>query len=156
MTSCTKCKMDLTEDTKGFKVRASSVLNRAADFQAKNMFVEDDTCWNSDADENNGQWLLFDFLGKVVRLKSVRIMFQGGFVGQEGTIEMKDSKEGEPKKTIVMDEIKRIEDSNDLQTWNIPDSDINAKFIRITFPTSTDFYGRVTIYKMCLIGDFVE
>jgi hypothetical protein len=153
--------MELTADGTFFKVRASSVLNKSSDFQAKNMFVDDDSCWNSDgvSGENQGQWLLFDFLGKIVQLDSVSIMFQGGFVGQEGTIDFLDSKVGEPRRTVNLDEVKRIEDSNDLQTWNIPpESEADArkaKFIRINFPTSTDFYGRVTIYKLCLIGNVV-
>ena len=153
--------MDLTGDVDSFKVRASSVLNKSSDFQARNMFVDDDSCWNSDggSGENRGQWLFFDFLGKVVQLHSVSIMFQGGFVGQEGTINFLDNKVGEPRRTVVMDEIKRIEDSNDLQTWEIPPGPeagaSEAKFIKINFPTSTDFYGRVTIYKMCLIGNVV-
>ena len=145
--------MELAEDSRAFKIRASSVLNKSSDFQAKNMFIDDDSCWNSDggSGENQGQWLLFDFLGKEVQLSTVSIMFQGGFVGQEGTIEFLDSREGDHKRTINMDEIQRIEDCNDLQTWGFEAS--AAKLIRINFPSSTDFYGRVTIYKLSLIGN---
>jgi hypothetical protein len=147
-----------TEVGSTFKCKSSSVLNRAADFVASNMFVDDDSCWNSDGGGDGGQWLLFDFLGKTVEVKRVRIMFQGGFVGQDGVIEMKGSKNGEAETTIVMDEIKRIEDSNDVQQWDIPaaSSPCKGKFAKILFPTSTDFYGRVTIYKLSLWGQYLD
>jgi hypothetical protein len=151
----------MEELTKGagstFKCKSSSVLNKSADFLASNMFLDDDSCWNSDGGGEGGQWLLFDFLGRKVEVKRVCIMFQGGFVGQEGAIETKNSKNGEAETTIVMDEIRRIEDSNDLQQWDIPESSLcNGSFIKISFPSSTDFYGRVTIYKLSLWGRYVD
>ena len=146
--------MELLTTPTFMKCRASSVLNRSADFQAKNMFVEDDSCWNSDGGCEQGQWLSFDYLGKTVVMRRLSIMFQGGFVGQDAIIEIKDCKDGEVGATINMDEIKRIEDSNELQQWDIPESlCCKGKFIKISFPTSTDFYGRVTIYRLEMWGD---
>jgi hypothetical protein len=39
------------------------------------------TCWNSD--QGSPQFILIDF-GRSVVTKKLKIMFQGGFVGQEG------------------------------------------------------------------------
>ena len=139
-----------------FKCKSSSVLNRSAEFRTQNIFLDDDSCWTSDSSEK-GQWLLFDFLGKEVIVRRLVIMFQGGFVGQDGIIEIKDSKDGEAVAAINMEEIKRIEDSNELQQWEIPESLCRkGKFVKICFDSSTDFYGRVTIYKLSLWGDLAS
>jgi hypothetical protein len=70
--------MSLLTTPNAFKVKASSALQSHA---AKNMFDGNaDTCWNS----NNGspQFIVLDFLNNV-EFESIRIIFQGGFVGQE-------------------------------------------------------------------------
>jgi hypothetical protein len=151
--------MELLEDRSAFKCRASSTLNRSAEFAVANMFSSDDSCWNSEGNSEAGQWLLFDFLGKAVEVQRLQITFQGGFVGQDGLLEVKDSKEGDEKATIVLDEITRIEDNNDIQEWSIPAAKLSqcrGKFVKISFPSSTDFYGRVTIYKLALRGTWLQ
>ena len=69
-------------------------------------------------------------------------------------------------KCCLLEDIKAIDDSNELQTWNIPlqsntDADTenvsmghlsSTRFLRIVFPASTDFFGRVTIYKLKVYG----
>jgi hypothetical protein len=43
--------------------------------------VDSDTCWNSG--QGSPQFILIDFT-RDVQIHSVQIMFQGGFVGQDG------------------------------------------------------------------------
>ncbi len=109
-----------------------------------------DTCWNSD--QGSPQWILFDF-GELVSFSSVAFTFQGGFVGQEATIEVGEASATslEPVLTIYS-----ILDNNNLQKFSlIPASESTARrgrYLKITFPSSTDFYGRVTIYGLQVYG----
>jgi hypothetical protein len=94
-----------------FKHKVSSTLNGAAEFASKVMSVNaishcsggltffifkitvsmfdlqhmfdgtETSCWNSDG--GSPQFVIFDF-GKPVCIKTIHIMFQGGFVGEEG------------------------------------------------------------------------
>jgi hypothetical protein len=67
-----------------FKHKVSSILNKNALYASKHMFTEDlQTCWNSDQGGESGQYILIDFQ-RLVHVYSLSIMFQGGFVGQEG------------------------------------------------------------------------
>ena len=150
-----------------FKCKASSVLGRKAEFQAKHMFEDSDDCWNSagkselslDEDgEDEGCHLLFDFLDASVCVTSIRIMFQGGFVGSDGIVEIggADENKNALKQLCILDHIETIEDGNDFQEWDIPAGGCNGakgiKYLKIIFPTSTDFYGRVTIYRFEIHG----
>lgn len=151
----------------GFKCKVSSVLNRASDFQAKHMFNDDDYCWNSEgsepgeggeAREQKGQWLQVEFLdlgecAAVVDVAEIRIMFQGGFVGTEGVVHCGTQKDA-LRQVCVLDHVKSIDDSNDWQVWKLPPAAAeNIKFLRISFPASTDFFGRVTIYRLNVFGN---
>ena len=62
----------------------------------------------------------------------------GGFVGKECYVET----EGTNKVLEFYPE-----DSNKLQNFYLKER-INVKKIRIAFNSSTDFYGRITIYKL--------
>ena len=69
-----------------FKHKVSSILNKNALYASKHMFTEDlQTCWNSDqgGGEESGQYIVIDFQ-RLVYVYSLSIMFQGGFVGQDG------------------------------------------------------------------------
>ncbi len=149
--------LDLLTTEGSFKCKVSSVLNRAAEFQAKHMFEDGDSCWNSggkeagsDADES--QWILLDFTGKSVNVNQVSIMFQGGFVGTVGIIECGIAKDS-LREACILEHIHAIEDSNNLQVWDLPAGVADGvRFIKIRFPASTDFYGRVTIYRLEVRG----
>jgi hypothetical protein len=79
-------------------------------------------------------------------------MFQGGFVGTVGVIECGASKDA-LREACILDHIRPIEDSNDLQIWDLPAGVADGiRFLKIRFPTSTDFYGRVTIYRLEIRG----
>lgn len=65
-----------------FKHKVSSILNKNAQYSSKHMFTEDlESCWNSD--QGSCQYIVIDFQ-RVVHVHSLSIMFQGGFVGQDG------------------------------------------------------------------------
>jgi hypothetical protein len=52
------------------------------------------------------------------------------------------------KKVCVLDDIK---DCNDMQQFNTEDS-TPSRYLKITFGTTTDFYGRVTVYSLDVFG----
>ena len=151
----------------GFKCKVSSVLNRASDFQAKHMFSDNDYCWNSEgsepgaggeAREQKGQWLQLEFLEledqrATVDVTEIRIMFQGGFVGTEGVVQCGKHKD-ELRQVCVLDHVQSIDDTNDWQVWKLPPGVADkVKYLRISFPASTDFFGRVTIYRLGVYGN---
>ncbi|XP_077989582.1 nuclear receptor 2C2-associated protein-like [Glandiceps talaboti] len=128
--------------------RVSSVLNRdVKQFGKKYMFDGcEETCWNSD--QGSPQWVLLNFPNPV-KIEELQIQFQGGFVGKECCI---DGFHG--------DEFTRItefypEDVNSLQRFPISSSAMVTK-LKIVFNDSTDFFGRITIYKLDVIGRIQE
>ena len=79
-------------------------------------------------------------------------MFQGGFVGNEGYIEISNNSLVDFKKLC---DLQNIEDNNNLQILFSCDELTNntvCRFIKITFTSSTDFYGRITVYKLDVEG----
>ena len=53
-------------------------------------------------------------------------------------------------------ELEDFMDSNDEQEINLPDCPSNCKYMKITFNGSTDFFGRITIYNLKVLGSFSE
>eukprot|EP01040_Poterioochromonas_malhamensis_P012033 gene12033-13147_t len=131
-----------------FKCKTSSTLAPASLYSSKNMFDNNhDTCWNSD--QGTSQSITFDFQKSVVP-QSIKFVFQGGFVGQEGYVETGDQFD----KLAKLCDIHTLSDNNDLQTISL-DNTVNntsGRYLRITFPSSTDFYGRITIYSLEIWG----
>jgi hypothetical protein len=72
-------------------------------------------------------------------------MFQGGFVGQEGTVSVSEDGEAYTECAAI-----HPEDDNSLQAFAVSAS--GCKFLRIDFQGSTDFYGRITIYRFEAYG----
>lgn len=104
---------------------------------------DEETCWNSH--QGKPQFILLSF-ETPVHIADLKFMFQGGFVGQNGQIwiqkpncsEFEQLKEFFPK------------DENTEQVFNVDTGSISR--LRIVFPESTDFFGRVTIYSMEVTG----
>lgn len=133
------------------KCKASSTLNRSSQYAVKNIFDDNsDTCWNSD--QGSPQTLMID-LEKLTNIKSIRIMFQGGFVGLNGKIETTQRKE-DP--FLEVSQFHDISDNNDLQTIQLASAGVIAQYIRVIFTSSSDFYGRVTIYKLEILGHNID
>lgn len=106
-----------------------------------------DTCWNSDGSDTGPQHILIDFGSQVVT-SSLTVMFQGGFVGQDCTVDVGAAVDGLLPTGICFES---IEDTNDEQTFPLELNE-SFRFMRINFASSTDFYGRITIYKLEVKG----
>ncbi|XP_053539213.1 nuclear receptor 2C2-associated protein [Ictalurus punctatus] len=126
--------------------RVSSVLNRdVKQFGKKFMFdCSEETCWNSDQGEC--QWVLLEFPGPV-RMSELKLQFQGGFSGKscklEGSI-----KDGNLEH--IMDFYP--EDNNSLQSFPIQNAPLVQK-LKIVFENSTDFFGRIIVYSLDILGE---
>ena len=154
-----------------FKVKVSSVLNRAAEFAGLNMFDRsEDTCWNSEGQGVDAPQSIFIDFGRRVKVQQLLLTFQGGFVGQDAVVAVGASP-GALAPVCVLDD---IQDCNDRQAFEIPadaESEMEngsssssssssssgsaneGRYLKITFPTSTDFFGRVTIYDLDVLGE---
>ncbi|ELT96047.1 hypothetical protein CAPTEDRAFT_175075 [Capitella teleta] len=127
-------------------IRVSSVLNRdVKQFGKKYMFDDDvETCWNSDS--GLPQYVILDFT-EPVHVNELRIKFQGGFVGKDCQVQASN---GESEFTHVTDFYP--EDINSLQVFKVNDFPKGSTKVKILFAGSTDFFGRITIYKLDLLG----
>ena len=76
-----------------------------------------------------------------VSASSFALQFQGGFCGKDCEVEVN----GENK---VLDFYP--EDANKTQTFQFPEPLKDVKKMRIIFNSSTDFYGRITLYMLDL------
>lgn len=77
-------------------------------------------------------------------------MFQGGFVGTECDLILLDESksDGEIFGSLFP------EDVNDLQTFDLPKEQIiqSTNRLQLKFKTSSDFYGRITVYLVHFDG----
>ncbi|XP_018583902.1 nuclear receptor 2C2-associated protein [Scleropages formosus] len=126
--------------------RVSSVLNRdAKQFGKKYMFdCNEETCWNSD--QGLSQWVLLQF-PRASRVSAVILQFQGGFSAKtcrlEGCL-----REG----TFVKITDFYPEDNNSSQSFPIEESPLVDK-LKIAFENSTDFFGRIVVYSLDVLGE---
>ena len=140
-----------------YSCRVSSTLNRdTKQFGKKYLFDgNNETCWNSDQVNNrtlsynvlyfyigvlqgSPQWISFEF-EHPVPLSALSLQFQGGFCGKDCEVEI----EGNQK---ILDFYP--EDANKLQTFHFREKLEAVRKVRIIFNSSTDFYGRVTLYLL--------
>ncbi|KGL84749.1 Nuclear receptor 2C2-associated protein, partial [Tinamus guttatus] len=135
--------------------RVSSVLNRdVKQFGKTHMFdANEETCWNSD--QGPVQWVTLDF-PRTVKVSRLHVQFQGGFSSRLCTLE--GCRTGE--------ELAKIselypEDSNALQisfgtnrlVQGFPVQETVLDKLRITFENGTDFFGRIVIYHLRVLGE---
>lgn len=126
-----------------FECRVSSVLNKDhRSYGKKHMFDNvPETCWNSAA--GTPQWVTISF-EKECTLSKFEIEFQGGFAGKNCHVEA-----GENDKDTTVLESFYPEDNNSLQSFKLQ-APGKAKVFKFIFNESTDFFGRIIIYKMSL------
>nr|XP_056701359.1 nuclear receptor 2C2-associated protein [Euleptes europaea] len=124
--------------------RVSSVLNREAkQFGKKHMFDgNEETCWNSD--QGSTQWLTLEF-PHTVKVSQIQIQFQGGFASRKCTLH--GCRQGEELSQIT--EV-YPEDTNSLQSFFLSEALLDK--LKITFEDSTDFFGRIVIYRLDVLG----
>ncbi|EFB19143.1 hypothetical protein PANDA_000578, partial [Ailuropoda melanoleuca] len=129
--------------------RVSSVLNRnTRQFGKKHLFDQDEeTCWNSD--QGLSQWVILEFPQRI-RVSQLQIQFQGGFSSRRGHLE--GSRGGEALSKIVDF---YPEDNNSLQIscWSLWAAEVDQ--LKVTFEDATDFFGRVVIYHLRVLGERV-
>ncbi|KAG2463965.1 NR2CA protein, partial [Polypterus senegalus] len=133
--------------------RVSSVLNRdSKQFGKKHLFDgHEETCWNSD--QGAIQWVLLEF-PQMVKISEVRLQFQGGFASTDCRLE------GCGKNEDVFTTLATFypEDKNSLQIsfyfFHFPiHGDPLAHKLKIVFENSTDFFGRIIVYKLDVLGE---
>ncbi|MBN3285179.1 NR2CA protein, partial [Polyodon spathula] len=121
----------------------------------------EETCWNSDqASEKTAtlpsliSWVLLEF-PQAVRVSELRVQFQGGFTGSTCRIEGCQKDEAFTKLADFYPE-----DKNSLQIsypgFVFPiHGDALVRRVKIVFENSTDFFGRVIVYTLDVLGDKV-
>jgi hypothetical protein len=117
------------------QVKVSSVLNNDVKSFGKQYLLDDslETCWNSD--KGSPQYIALK-LSQPIEISGFAIMFQGGFAAKSISIKTHEL-EFHPL------------NSNTLQYFNFP-SKLAMDRILLEFPSSTDLFGRITVYKLDL------
>ncbi|XP_062516464.1 nuclear receptor 2C2-associated protein-like [Corticium candelabrum] len=105
---------------------------------------EEETAWNSA--QGIPQWISFEF-DHPVHIHEVHMQFHGGFVGSLCHMTGKQRVGGEP---IDFGDF-YPEDNNAEQIFVLSIAEKITRF-RVLFRKSTDFYGRITLYKVDLLG----
>ncbi|KAM9386085.1 nuclear receptor 2C2-associated protein [Pholidichthys leucotaenia] len=125
--------------------RVSSVLNRdVKQYGKKHMFdCNEETCWNSDQGES--QWVSLEF-PEPVRVSELKVQFQGGFSAK--TCRMEGCPRGED--FTVLSHF-YPEDNNSLQIFPIQEAPAVDK-VKVTFENSADFFGRIIVYSLDILG----
>ncbi|NXN84974.1 NR2CA protein, partial [Bombycilla garrulus] len=133
--------------------RVSSVLNRDVKHFGKQHLFDgsEETCWNSD--QGTSQWVTLDF-PRPVKVSEFHIQFQGGFSSQVCTLE--GCRTGE--ELVKISEL-YPQDSHAMQI-SFPSMETGFQVeetvldkLKITFGSSTDFFGRVVVYHLGVLGE---
>ncbi|EMP24103.1 Nuclear receptor 2C2-associated protein [Chelonia mydas] len=124
--------------------------------------ASEETCWNSD--QGSSQWVMLEF-PQTVKVSQLQIQFQGGFASQLCTLE--GGRKGEE---LVKISDFYPEDINALQIsfhshWGLGLLSVCATChsfrteetmldkLKITFENSTDFFGRIIVYHLSVLGE---
>jgi hypothetical protein len=120
-------------------IKVSSVLNKDTKQYGKQFLTDNslETCWNSA--QKSPQFIHIEFPQPVVT-KQVELMFQGGFAGKDCEFWIQNS---EKELTKCADFYPQ--DNNRMQFFPLQ---VETCALRIVFRTSTDFYGRITVYHL--------
>ncbi|KAI8363428.1 galactose-binding domain-like protein [Mortierella sp. GBAus27b] len=133
------------------RIKVSSVLNRETTLYGKQFLTDnnEETCWNSEA--GSPQFIVVDF-GRKVEIKVIQLMFQGGFVGKTCKLLVRTN-EGDMVDMMSF----YPEDINPLQSFQVAETQTQATSrAKIVFESSTDFFGRITVYKLDILGHDVS
>ena len=114
-----------------------------------NMFDGSDTsCWNSDQGLPQAVEILLE--PPAPRVSTLRVMFQGGFVPTAihcyTSSEAKGAYGDEPVCTVVP------KDANNMQDLALEPALTDVARVKLLFPESGDFFGRITIYQLDLLA----
>ncbi|KAF8964855.1 Nuclear receptor 2C2-associated protein [Entomortierella lignicola] len=135
------------------RIKVSSVLNRETTLYGKQFLTDDseETCWNSEA--GTPQFIVIDF-GRKVHVETVQLMFQGGFVGKTcQLLAWTDNSEFTEMIKFYPEDINPLQISSYLLIFPVAEDQSQATSrIKIIFESSTDFFGRITVYKLDILG----
>lgn len=95
--------------------------------------------------QGSPQFVILEFPEEVC-VKEIQIQFQGGFVGKECCLEG-----GTSSSSLTPFFEFYPDDFNTLQTFPVTISR-RMKVLKILFSSSTDLFGRITIYKLDVLG----
>lgn len=95
--------------------------------------------------QGSPQWISLH-LHKEETINTFHIQFQGGFVGRECHLEA-----GSEDGSLEIVEHFYPEDVNSLQMFKLKEP-VSAKHLRFVFNGSTDFFGRIIIYKLEILS----
>uniref|UniRef100_A0A0P4W3H7 F5/8 type C domain-containing protein n=2 Tax=Scylla olivacea TaxID=85551 RepID=A0A0P4W3H7_SCYOL len=128
--------------------RVSSVLGRNTRELGKQHLFDGsaETCWNSD--QGVPQWVALRW-SSPVQVTTIIAQFQGGFCGAANTVV--EVPQGEGSNEWHTAHSWPLEDVGTPQTLHLPEP-LTTTSLRLTFPSSTDFFGRIIMYKLDVLG----
>jgi hypothetical protein len=148
--------------------RASSVLQKNAKLYGPRNVLDYHnplSCWNSEGSPQGSaveNWLRIDF-GRSVQICELRIQFQAGFVAETMAIwallannNNNNNNDNDEEKFVKLSE-EEVEDNHDVQSFLLLSSattraTTTTTAIKLVFDECTDFYGRITIYQLQVMG----
>ncbi len=144
--------------------RASSVLNKNKMYAANNALdiTNESTCWNSDGQaDGNAEHSFIVTFHRNVSVSSISLQFQGGFVAEECDFYISTTKTVDNKIEWkeIGDAYIEPEDVNTIQKFDLEECEecndgvLDCDAIKLVFKASTDFYGRVILYKLEVHGE---
>ncbi|NWI69771.1 NR2CA protein, partial [Todus mexicanus] len=124
--------------------RVSSVLNRdVKQFGKQHLFDgSEESCWNSD--QGSSQWVTLDF-PRTVRVSQLHIQFQGGFSSRLCTLEGPGLLWG----SLCLSLPAAV--SRSCLLFQVEETVLDK--LKITFANGTDFFGRIVVYHLEVLGE---
>ncbi|KAI0691990.1 galactose-binding like protein, partial [Cytidiella melzeri] len=131
--------------------RVSSTLDKSAG--KKNLTDgSPGSCWTSQ--QGTPQFIQLSFNSTVIP-KQLLLTFQGGFVGTKCSLEIQSSSNAQDGKMEWAPWTKIFpEDINRKQSFDLPGDKVQGgvRGLRMVFEESSDFFGRVTVYDLQVLG----
>lgn len=109
---------------------------------------DDDACWRSGG--GGSQWLSMHF-AEPVAVRALELIFQGGFVGTPLDVDADVGSANDAAWSRVASFA--TADSNEAQRFELPTVARGVRALRLGFPASTDFFGRVIVYRVRAFGE---
>eukprot|EP01128_Nolandella_sp_AFSM9_P011030 TRINITY_DN774_c0_g1_i1.p2 TRINITY_DN774_c0_g1~~TRINITY_DN774_c0_g1_i1.p2 ORF type:complete len:154 (-),score=17.70 TRINITY_DN774_c0_g1_i1:1674-2108(-) len=131
------------------RCRVSSVIeNRTNDFGKKFLFDGNaETCWSSEP--GLPQYIVVDFAVRAVRVEQLVLTFQGGFAAKN--VELLGLLVGATQFTPLAQFFPL--ETNDEQTFACAVCAPVTR-LKVLFTEGTDFYGRIMVYKLDVLGAY--
>ena len=89
--------------------------------------------------------------------RELRLTFQGGFVGKACRIEAAKNQDAKSRDWVEWTKV-FPEDVNRQQIFELPTGSLQGpvQSLKLVFEESTDFFGRITVYDLQLLGHFSQ